>query len=545
VNTEHALAASVVDALLRENYGRFSDFVISKPGISKPGISECEVSECEVSEPGYYEVRLPGSGAILPLIPDGFLADYRVDRSSVTLTLDDVDALVAALADPADAAGVAAFRTECREALAGLRLREAHPCHAGPEVLAARLPHPAYPTWAARSGWSAEDSLRYGPEYAPVFLLRWAAVPSSTVARAGRAVARAGRAAAGRAGPPWWPGFGEVGLPESLASGFDLFPVHPLTVPCLPDSVPVAPLPFLSVRPTLSVRTVDVLCAPGVQLKLPLGTSTLGLRNKRAIVPGTLADGALVRRTLAAIVARDPALGRLLLADDENYAHAGHPYLGYLLRLRPADLHGYPAVPVAALLAPPVTDDLAGDDLLGWFRGYCSLVFGIAVHLFVRYGIALESHQQNAALIRGQLLVKDFDGALINYPRLVAALGSAAPDRAEFTDHRLLTDSDDDLANVFITITVHLCAGAIAFGLAERGRAPLPVLMSIVRKSLVAALNQYGGTPSAALLAARVLAADRLPGKAMVTAGTLADKSRTGASDINKYYGTTGPNYLR
>jgi len=179
------------------------------------------------------------------------------------------------------------------------------------------------------------------------------------------------------------------------------------------------------------------------------------------------------------------------------------------------------------------------------FGEYCSLVFGIAVRLFVRYGIALESHQQNAALVRGHLLVKDFDGSLVNYPRLVAALGPAAPGRAEFADQRLLTDSDDDLANVFITITVHLCAGAIAFGLAERGRAPLPVLISIVRKSLVAALDEYGGSPSAALLAARVLAAGRLPGKAMVTAGTLTEKSRTGASDINKYYGTTGPNYLR
>ena len=47
------------------------------------------------------------------------------------------------------------------------------------------------------------------------------------------------------------------------------------------------------------------------------------------------------------------------------------------------------------------------------------------------------------------------------------------------------------------------------------------------------------------MLRARVLEADRLPGKSMVTAGTLVAKSRTGASDINKFYGTTGPNYLK
>lgn len=32
--------------------------------------------------------------------------------------------------------------------------------------------------------------------------------------------------------------------------------------------------------------------------------------------------------------------------------------------------------------------------------------------------------------------------------------------------------------------------------------------------------------------------------KAMVTAGTLLSKERSGAADINKHY-TTGPNYLR
>ena len=46
-------------------------------------------------------------------------------------------------------------------------------------------------------------------------------------------------------------------------------------------------------------------------------------------------------------------------------------------------------------------------------------------------------------------------------------------------------------------------------------------------------------------LRARVLEADRLTGKAMVTAGTLTEKSRSGARDINKFYGPGGPNYLK
>jgi siderophore synthetase component len=516
VNPEQSLSAAIVDTLLRENYGGLSDFVISGSEVAPP------------------RVTLPGAG-VVGLVADGFLGDYRVDRASAGLTLGDVDAVVGTVADPRDGDGVAAFRTECREALAAMRLRDQHPVRADAsyETLAARLPHPAYPTWACRSGWSDDDSLRYGPEFSPEFSLAWAAVPRALVTRSGQSR------------PPWWPGFDDVGLPASLADGHDLFPVHPRVAAHVDELELVAPLARVRVRPTLSVRTVEVLCAPGTQLKLPLATSTLGLRNNRAIAPGTLADGALVRRTLARILAQDPSLAALLLADDTNYAHARHRYLGYMLRLLPAR----EAIPVAALLAPRgdrlVIEELADGDLLGWFGWYCSLVFGIAVRLFVRYGIALESHQQNAALVHGHLLIKDFDGALINYPRLVAALGPAAPGRAEFADERLLTESDDDLANVFITITVHLCTGAIAFGLAERGRAALPVLLSIVRESMVAALAEYGGSPGAALLGARVLAAGRLPGKAMLTAGTLVDKARTGASDINKYYGTTGPNYLR
>jgi siderophore synthetase component len=183
------------------------------------------------------------------------------------------------------------------------------------------------------------------------------------------------------------------------------------------------------------------------------------------------------------------------------------------------------------------------------FGAYLGVLFDLHVRLFTRYGIALEAHQQNTALVlersgQPRLLVKDFDGALINLPRLASALGGRAPDESAFADPRLVTRSDDALANVFITITVHLCAGALAFGLAERGVAPLPDLLALIRSELAAALDQHSDGPATSVLRARAFDADRLPGKSMVTAGTLVAKSRTGAGDINKFYGTTGPNYL-
>ena len=82
---------------------------------------------------------------------------------------------------------------------------------------------------------------------------------------------------------------------------------------------------------------------------------------------------------------------------------------------------------------------------------------------------------------------------------------------------------------MFATITVHLCAGALAFGLADRGYAPLAGLLAMVRQALAGALDREAGAPAAGRLRARVLEAERLTGKAMVTAGTLTEKSRSGA----------------
>jgi hypothetical protein len=82
---------------------------------------------------------------------------------------------------------------------------------------------------------------------------------------------------------------------------------------------------------------------------------------------------------------------------------------------------------------------------------------------------------------------------------------------------------------VFTAITVHLGAGALAFGLAGAGLAPLPALLGLVRDRLARALDRYPGHPAAGVLRARVLDADRLPGPAMF-------------SGIS---GTSGPNYLK
>ena len=508
------------------------------------------------------------------------------------------------IAGDADAAGVESFVRECHEALRALDLhdahreevlarlaatpRTAHTARSGPrapatapatraarpgsapgtapgdgaahrtpapvgtgggrdgvwyETLAAFVDHPVYPTARCRIGLSDAELTAYAPEFAPAFELRWAAVPRERLTGAEL---------------PGAPGFRSVGLPGRLAKTHVLFPVHPLTVPAV-EEIPwaaVAPRAYLEVRPTLSMRTVEI--APGTHLKLPLTTSTLGLRNRRSIKPDTLADGARAELLLRAM--SDP---EVILADEQTYGHAGHEYLGWLLRRHPAG----EIVTVAALPAPLPGGGLVVEELAGrWFGGdvagllgrYLRVLFRFHVRLFVRYGTALEAHQQNLSLVFGsdgggvpgndatgsgatgegvmRLLVKDNDG-LLTSPDLLRDAGVAVPD---FTDARMLTDDPHALADMFVTITLHLAAAAVAFG-----ALPPPTAFELVRDTLAGALDEYGEDPMARLLRARTLDAARLVGKSMVTAGTLVDKARTGARDVNKFYGTSGPNYLR
>ncbi|MFF4745190.1 IucA/IucC family protein [Streptomyces sp. NPDC001268] len=535
----------------------------------------------------WLRLETPGPDALLlPVREDGFQCAWAareplLRRESDGAELTDTDTVLAelrALAAPVDRGGFDAFADECRQTLATVRLHEAteeetlrtladrHGADPADwtglsgglalDALAARLDHPVYPTARGRSGLTVAALRAYAPEFQPRFALRWLAVPREAVTAAG---------------PLPGPAPSALGL-----SGLDrthvALPVHPLTAAGplgravraagLDGLAVPAPRSHLDVVPTLSMRTVALAGRPGTHLKLPLATSTLGRLNRRTIKPGTLADGAAVQRLLQAVTAREPRFRDTVLhADETCFAHAGHELLAVLTRRQPSGLDRCLVVPMAALLARApsgrlVVDHLAdrfhGGDPLALLDAVLTLLLDFQTTLF-GYGIALESHQQNVSLVldasgggpRLRLLLKDNDGPRINGARLRAVLGGDAPGPGDFDDRRILTDGDGPLADLFTTVTVHLCAGAYAFGLAGHGRAPLDRLLRLVRDRLAEAVERLGTGPGepGAVLRARVLDAPELPVKAMVTAGTLLAKERSGASDINKHY-TTGPNYL-
>ncbi|MFG2650540.1 IucA/IucC family protein [Streptomyces sp. NPDC048436] len=538
---------------------------------------------------------LPGDALLMPVHADGFQGTYAARRPLLRWESDGVELVDAGsvlcalrdLADPVDREGFEALAAECGQALDAMRL------HAGTkdevdgllagrygedparwtgvasgsayDALAARADHPVYPTSRGRSGLTVTQLRAYAPEFHPTFALRQLALPSDRVTLGGDTDA--------------WLSPSAAGAPE-LEGSHLVLPVHPLTAEGplrealrktgLDGRAQLLEGPGPDVVPTLSMRTVALLSDPARHLKLPLATATLGLRNRRTIKPGTLVDGAAGQRLIEAVVAREPRFqGIVLHADETRFAHAGHELLAVLLRRYPAGLDGAVVVPMAALLCPSpgscrlLIDRLAerfyGGDPLALLDAMLTLLFDWQTTLFA-YGIALESHQQNISLVlddrhqddgngprtRLRLLFKDNDGPRINHARLCDVMGQQAPPTGEFDDARIFVDGDRPVLDLFTTITLHLCAGSYAFGLARHGHAPLERLLRLVRERLAEAVERLGtgaGEPGA-LLRAHVLDAPELPVKAMVTAGTLLSKERSGAADINKHY-TTGPNYLR
>ncbi|QLE71399.1 IucA/IucC family siderophore biosynthesis protein [Streptomyces rectiverticillatus] len=536
----------------------------------------------------WLHLRTADGTVLLPVGPDGFQCEVQareplVETDDGVLTgLRPVLTRLRSAVPPEDRAGYDAFLAECAEALAAARLHDrvrdgvtAHLAQTygqrtdgwtGPvgslayDTLAAYRDHPVYPTGRSRAGLSEDELRAYAPEFHPSFALRWLALPNGAV--------RGDRSGL----PSWWPTPAGLGL-SGLDATHVALPVHPLTAAGpldaalreagLGGSARFAEKPWLEVLPTLSTRTVAVADDPAVHLKLPLATATLGLRNRRTIKPGTLVDGETGQRLLEEVMAHEPRFaGRILLADERTHLQSDHELLAVLARRHPAGLQDAHVLPVAALLARTPGGSLVADELADrYYDGsltalldaYLTLLLDWHTTLF-SYGIALESHQQNTSLVldapggrtRMRLLLKDNDGPRVHGVRLAARLGGEVADLLGFDDRRILVAGDGPVADVFATITVHLCSAAPLFELARLGRTPLGELLARLRDRLAEAVERTARTApgAAAVLRARVLDADRLPVKAMVTAGTLLTKERSGASDINKHY-VQGPNYLR
>ncbi|GAB4105460.1 IucA/IucC family protein [Micromonospora taraxaci] len=534
---ERELFARVLDALLREDH----------LGLLSTGRPD---------GPDWWQVPHPAGLLCVPVRADGFQQALRsaaplvllLDGDGETHRVDTLEGLLTLLApseSPEAEAGWRDFGVECRADLRARRLAARNrplvlaqvaaeravtptglPGALLDDVLAAHHGHPVYPTDRCRHGLDDDELLRYAPEHAPRLTLRWHAAPAEDVRLSGEL-------------PSWWP--------RAQSGDQVLLPVHPITA--TRDALPVTDLPTITVRPTLSMRTVALDHDPYLHLKLPLPTASLGARNRRTLRPGSLADGAAVAALLDRIADAEPTFaGRIRHADEGTWAHVdGDERRSFLLRRFPRDLAGVHVVPVAALaavdpVAGTVLERISPERPVTLLESYLDLLLDWHVYLWLRHGIALEAHPQNIHLLVHPdgtvgLLYKDNDGA-----RLDARHGG--PGGLALDDDRMWARDPQELADVFITITLHLAAAAPLLALAARGL-PVPSPADALAPRLATARDRWGDGPAARTFTERVLRAAHLPIKAMLTAGTLLPKQRLGCADINKYYLRTGPNYLR
>ncbi|MCX4187003.1 IucA/IucC family protein [Methylophaga sp. OBS4] len=429
----------------------------------------------------------------------------------------------------------------------GERLRHA-------DQIASYLDHPYYPTARAKFGFDNSSLLKYAPEFCQAFDLHWLAVERQQLTLT-----------APQAEPAWWPSFQQVGLPADLARSHFLIPVHPLTWQQL-DSLPAgalrAPKPCLPVYPTLSVRTVQLADYPDQHLKVPLAMRTLGQKNIRLIKPSTLYDGQWFAEVLPLLASRDPLLhGRYRHVDESFCGHLGDEKLfAFLLRCYPQPRSQETLAPVAALSSPMpdgrpylcyVLEQPDMPDVATWWQQYCQLMADVHLTLWLRYGIALESNQQNAVLsfTPGQplsLVMKDNDAARLWPQRFSAACPDLQQRMAQLQDQRIRVDNELALAQMFITITLQLGLAAVLENLADQGVLKREAGYQTLREALNRTLQQLDDAGVATDCARSCLFEEPVqPVKYLLLSGSLLSKQASGAADINKYYGHTGPNFLQ
>ncbi len=411
------------------------------------------------------------------------------------------------------------------------------------ETLAAHHDHPIYPLSIARVGLRPADLPRWAPEHAPRFGLRWVSVPCERVASGGEL-------------PSWWPfqtdRSDQIGHPEHVA-----IPVHPATTPRMLQealgAIPWQPLttPELPVHPTLSMRTVIPETDPSVHLKVPLPMRTLGRLNLRLISRASLADGAVLTGVLKQLIDQDPQFRESVLAADESTWLHADKHLAVLVRRWP-ELAQARIVPIAGLTARGwdgrmLIEDLAREyfdgDLDAFLDVYLKTLLTWQLTLWLGHGIVHEAHPQNVLIAldrpggspRIRLLLRDLDSCLIDPETGIGP---------RLTDQRLIAEDPAELAAMVVTTTLHQCVASVlietAAGL-DRSVAPL---LARVRPVIENTAQAHRGARDAALLISEILRAERLPVKRTLTAATLLPKSRTGAADVNKFYGADAPSYL-
>lgn len=238
-----------------------------------------------------------------------------------------------------------------------------------------------------------------------------------------------------------------------------------------------------------------------------------------------------------------------------------NPVLGYILRQYPKEINHKNIIPIAAFCANEdnylVIENIAKNhfngNLLEFLQKYIDLSLKVHLKLVLKYGIALEANQQNSMLVIDpktkelSLLFKDNDSARIDKSKLEQIDNKNIKNLVnQIKDKRIIEANENALIQMFTTIILQLNISCILEALVNKNLIKRQDAYLMLRNLLIFNLNDLENEGiNTQFIRTYLLDSDYLDIKYLYTSGTFLPKSATKASDINKFYGKTAPNFLR
>jgi siderophore synthetase component len=142
-----------------------------------------------------------------------------------------------------------------------------------------------------------------------------------------------------------------------------------------------------------------------------------------------------------------------------------------------------------------------------------------------------------------RLLMKDNDAGRVDRQRLHSQLPEADA-FGPLHNQRILVPDDTALGQMFCTITLQLNLLAVLECVAEANPALHAPMLGALRQGVVAILQNLQDEGIDTGPAWHLFDAPRLPVKYLLSAGSLLSKDATGATDIQKFYGNSAPNFM-
>ncbi|WP_131782584.1 IucA/IucC family protein [Legionella gresilensis] len=336
--------------------------------------------------------------------------------------------------------------------------------------------HPYHPNFRAKMGFSRREVLQYSPEFNAEVSVHWCALHQQKAHTT--FIDKSYLELMANCFPKdfaiWQH---KLRCQQVNPDNFYPIPVHPwqwrnqlqASLAPLIDKKQLILTPHHQVtHPSMSLRTMMPISSHANHLKLALAVHTTSAI--RTVSPASIENGPILSKWLTHIlalehhyentlfVARDIAGARL---QDPHFSSI-YKQFGFILRESPLQLikDNQQVIPLAALFVnsplsnQPLLLDIikaSGIALENYFNHYCHCVLKGQLHLLMRYGIALEAHQQNTLVVfenhqPQSLIIRDLGGIYVYQNTDFQDLESPIL----HPDSTIVTDNLVDTCNKFI-----------------------------------------------------------------------------------------------